>query len=110
MAYEPATAALTPQTVPERQLAAANTIRNTVDNIAIIAGPAVGGLLLLFGSPELVFVVNGITFLLSALVVSRVSVRSKPVDVTAESGKNPLRQMLVGVKAIASSRTVSRST
>jgi predicted MFS family arabinose efflux permease len=107
MAYEPATAALTPQTVPERQLAAANTIRNTVDNIAIIAGPALGGLLLLFGSPELVFVVNGITFLLSALVVSRISVRSKPVDVAAESGNNPLRQMLVGVTAIASSRTAT---
>lgn len=107
MTYEPATAALTPQTVPERQLAAANTIRNTVDNIAIIAGPAIGGLLLLFGSPALVFVINGLTFLASAWIVSRMKVRSKPVDVTEGSGSNPLRQMLVGAKAIASSQTAT---
>jgi MFS family permease len=107
MAYEPATAALTPQTVPERQLAAANTVRNTVDNIAIIGGPAIGGLLLLFGSPALVFVVNGLTFLLSGWITSRMAVRSKPADVVAESGHNPLRQMLVGVKVIASSRTAA---
>lgn len=107
MTYEPATAALTPQTVPERELAAANTIRNTVDNIAIVAGPAIGGLVLLFGSPALAFVVNAGTFLVSALITSRMTVRSNPVDVTEGGTTNPLRQMTVGVRAIASSRTAT---
>lgn len=40
--YQPAVAAITPQVVPEKDLAAANTIRNTVENLAIIAGPALG--------------------------------------------------------------------
>ena len=35
-------AAITPETVPETDLAAANTLRNTVDNVAIVAGPAIG--------------------------------------------------------------------
>ncbi|MDV3219899.1 MFS transporter [Intrasporangium sp.] len=107
MTYEPATAALTPQTVPERELAAANTIRNTVDNIAIIAGPAIGGLLLLLGSPALVFAINAGTFLVSALITGRMTVRSQPVDVTEGGASNPLRQMLVGVQAIASSQTAT---
>ena len=42
MVYEPAVAAITPETVPENDLAAANTLRNTVDNVAIVAGPAIG--------------------------------------------------------------------
>ena len=105
--YEPATAALTPQTVPVSQLAAANTFRNTIDNIAIIVGPAIGGVLLLVGSPALVFLVNAATFVFSALVLSRMKARSKPVDVTEGGRDGPLRQMLVGVKAIASSRTAT---
>jgi MFS family permease len=105
--YEPATAALTPQTVPESQRAAANTIRNTIDNIAIIAGPAIGGLLLLVSSAGVVFVANGLPFLVSALILWRMSVRSTPVDVTDGGRAGPLRQMLVGVQAIASSQTAS---
>lgn len=105
MTYAPATAALTPQTVPERQLAAANTLRNTIDNIAIIVGPAVGGLLLLVSPPWVVFLVNGLTFLASAGITSRLSVRSQPVDVSAGGTAGPLTQMLVGIKAILSSQT-----
>ena len=32
-------AAITPETVPESDLAAANTLRNTVDNVAVVAPP-----------------------------------------------------------------------
>lgn len=105
--YEPAVAAVTPQTVPERDLAAANTLRNMVDNIAIIAGPALGALLLLVGPAPLVFALNGASFAVSAVVVMRMSVRSKPVDVTEGGTVGPLQQMMVGVKAIASSATAA---
>ena len=106
-AYEPAVAAVTPQTVPERDLAAANTLRNMVDNIAIIAGPALGALLLLIGPAPLVFAANAASFLLSCIVVRRMSVRSQPVDVTEGGTVGPLQQMTVGVKAIASSATAA---
>ena len=105
--YEPAVAAVTPQTVPESDLAAANTLRNMVDNIAIIVGPVLGALLLLVGPPPLALAVNAASFVISALVISRMSVRSKPVDVTEAGTVGPLRQMLVGARAIASSVTAT---
>jgi predicted MFS family arabinose efflux permease len=103
--YQPAVAAITPQLVPEKDLAAANTIRNTVENMAIIAGPSLGALLLLTGSVSVAFGVNALTFLWSALVVWRMKARSKPVDVTEGGTAGPLRQMLVGAQAIFSSVT-----
>ena len=105
--YEPAVAAITPQTVPERDLAAANTLRNVVDNVAVIAGPALGALLLLAGPAALVFAANGASFALSAVVVGRMAVRSRPVDVTEGGTIGPLRQMLVGFTAIWSSATAT---
>lgn len=105
--HEPAVAAVTPQTVPEGDLAAANTLRNMLDNLAIIAGPALGALLLLVGPPSLVFAANSATFVLSALVVRRLSVRSTPVDVTEGGTVGPLQQVLVGVRAIGTSVTAS---
>jgi MFS family permease len=105
--YEPAVAAITPQTVPMTVLAAANTLRNTVDNIAIVAGPAIGAVLVFLGSPSLAFAANAGSFAFSGVVVSRMAVRSKPVDVTDGGTAGPLRQMLVGVRAIGSSATAA---
>lgn len=107
MVYEPAVAAVTPESVPESELAAANTLRNTVDNVAIVAGPAIGGLLLLAGPPAVAFAVNAASFVWSALVVSRIRLRSRPVDVTEGGAAGPFRQMAVGFRAIASSSTAT---
>ena len=103
MAYEPAVAAITPQLVPEDDLAAANTLRNTVTNLAVIAGPALGALLLVIGTPAFAFGANALSFLWSALVVSRISSRSTPVDVTSGGSVGVVRQMMVGVQTIISS-------
>jgi hypothetical protein len=101
--YEPAAAAVTPQVVGERHLAAANALRGTIDNVAVIAGPGVGALIVLLGPPSVAMCVNSATFLASALAVSRMGIRSSPVDVTEGGTAGPLRQMLVGVRALATS-------
>jgi predicted MFS family arabinose efflux permease len=103
MSYQPAVAATMPQLVPAKDLAAANTLQNTVENLAVIAGPAMGALLLLSGSVTFAFGVNAASFLFSAFLVARIKVRSEPVDVTEGGGAGPFRQMLVGVQAIAGS-------
>jgi CRP-like cAMP-binding protein/MFS family permease len=105
--YEPAVAAITPETVPEGDLAAANTLRNTVDNVAIVAGPAIGGLLLLVGPVSLAFGINALSFVWSAVLVARMRVRSRPVDVTEGGSAGPLRQMTIGFRAITSSTTAT---
>src|SRR5690349_4890268 len=60
--YQPAAAAMTPQIVPERDLGSANALRNTIDNICVIAGPGLGGLLLLVADPWVAVLCNAGTF------------------------------------------------
>ena len=106
-AYEPAVAAMTPQLVGERDLGSANALRNTIDNVCVIAGPGLGAVILLVGPPWVAIAINASTFLLSAVVVGRMRARSKPVDVTEGGQVGAFRQMAVGAKAIASSPSAS---
>jgi hypothetical protein len=101
--YEPAVAAITPQLVPERDLGSANALRNTIDNVCVIAGPGLGAVLLLVGPAWVAILINGLTFGVSAAATAAIRERSVPVDVTEGGELGPLQQMLVGVKAITSS-------
>jgi MFS family permease len=67
--YMACTSAVTPRLVPDADLPGANAARSAVGAIGIIAGPALGGVLLLLGSSALAFVVNAATFGVAALVV-----------------------------------------
>ncbi len=107
MAFTPADYAMTPQVVPTSELAAANTVRNTVENLTVIAGPALGGVLLLLGPPPVAFAVNAGSFLIAAVITAMVRARSVPVDVTEGGEAGPLRQMLVGIGTIRSSMTAT---
>ena len=102
-AYDPSMAAITPQMLGEEDLAAGNALNEVINNVAIIAGPAVGAIVLALGSPSIVFGIDTLTFAISAAVLSQVRVRSTPTDVTRDGG--PLKQMAVGIKAILRSRT-----
>jgi MFS family permease len=67
--YPPCVAATTPRLVPDAELAGANAARSAVGALSIMAGPALGGLLLLVAAPEASFLVNAATFVVSALLV-----------------------------------------
>jgi MFS family permease len=105
--YEPAVAAITPQIVSEDDLAAANSIRGVIENIVTVAGPALGAVMLFIGPAWSVFAVNAGSFVLSAVIVSRISVRSRPVDVTEGGTAGPLAQLTVGLREIVHSRAVA---
>jgi len=98
--YEPAVEATLPSIVEEDDLVAANALNGTIQSLVVVAGPAMGAGLLLLGPPEIAFTVNAGSFLLSALLVSRVRSRSRPVDVTEAGTAGPLKQMMVGVQTI----------
>ena len=100
--YSPAVAATIPSIVGEDDLVAANALNGTIDNLVVIAGPAVGAALLLIGSPAAAFAVNAGTFVVSAAIVSRISTRSRHVDVTDAGTAGPLAQMAVGARTIVS--------
>jgi len=72
--YLPAVAATTPRLVRDADLPGANAARSAVTAAGIIAGPALGGVLLLAGSPALAFVVNAVTFGVAAACVLAIRV------------------------------------
>ena len=72
----PAQAAITPALVAERDLAAANAVVSVLEHTALVLGPALGGLLLLLGSPAVAFAVNGVSFLASAALVVPIRARA----------------------------------
>jgi MFS family permease len=100
--YSPAVAATIPSVVSEDDLVAANALNDTIDNLVVVAGPAMGAVLLLAGSPAVAFAVNAASFVLSALIISRVRIRTEAVDVTEGGASGVLRQLTVGVRTIAS--------
>jgi MFS family permease len=67
--YLPSASALIPRVVPGADLPGANAARSATVGLGIVAGPALGGVLLLLGSPAYAFLVNGLTFGFSALCV-----------------------------------------
>jgi MFS family permease len=98
MPYSPATGALTPDVVPERDLAAANGLYAALDSAVVVVGPGVGAVLLALDEPTAGVVLNAVSFLLSALIVSRVSVRS--VGEATEQGQSAYRSFMEGVSAL----------
>jgi CRP-like cAMP-binding protein/predicted MFS family arabinose efflux permease len=103
--YEPATAAMVPQMLGEDDLAAGNAVTEGINNVAIIAGPGIGAVVLALGSTPLVMGLDSLTFLISAAMLTRMHARSTPTDVTRDGGA--LKQMTIGLRAITSSSTAS---
>ena len=81
--FRPAVASLLPSLVrtPD-ELTAANGTSSTIESLAFFVGPALGGVLLAFFDVPIVVVFNGVTFLWSALLVSRIRAvqEAAPVD------------------------------
>lgn len=98
--YGPATAATIPSLVEEDDLAAANALNATIDQLVVIVGPGIGALLLVFGSVTAGFALNAATFLVSAVLVGSIRTRSRPVDVTEGGEAGVLRQLSVGFRTI----------
>jgi MFS family permease len=74
--YLPVSGALIPATVPETDLDAANGLFGMCENLVVIVGPAIGGLLLLAGRPVWGIGFNMATYGVAAALVLRMRVRS----------------------------------
>lgn len=69
-AERPAALALLPRLVGEARLGPANALLHTVQDLAVVIGPAIGALLLAVSSPAAAFSVNAATFAIAALLFS----------------------------------------
>ena len=101
-AVRPATGALVPDVVPEADLIAANALFAVLENVVIVIGPAVGGLLLLAGTADVAIGLNAASYLLASVVYLRVRTRSH--GDAAPEGEGRLAQWTAGVRAIARTR------
>jgi MFS family permease len=70
--FRPAAYAGLPNLVPDEELTNANSLLQTVETLAWMIGPVVGGLMLTTWSPSVPYAVNAVTFLVSAVLVSRI--------------------------------------
>jgi len=96
--YRPAAGALIPDIVGEKDLAAANSIFSGLENLVVVVGPGIGGLLLLTGRPVIGVAVNAASFVIAAAVIARLRVRS--IGGAAANG-NALHQWAAGIRALA---------
>ena len=106
-AFRPAQAALLPSLARNPQeLSAANVASSTVESVGSFLGPALGGLLLAATNAEVVFAVNGVSFLWSALLVARIRTEVAPPRPAAERPARPpfSEELSAGFQALASDR------
>jgi MFS family permease len=71
--FLPAANAAIPNLVPEEELVNANSLVVTVETLSWMIGPVIAGLMVAAWSTDVPYVVNAVTFLLSAAFVSRIS-------------------------------------
>ncbi len=75
--FDPASDAIMPELLPPAQLGAANALEQMVRPLALrMAGPAVGGVLVGVLGPGAAFLVDGATFVVSALALAMMSTRA----------------------------------
>jgi MFS family permease len=87
----PATGALLPAVVSRERLGAANALFGAVRELGQLAGPACAAGILLFGGPQIVLVLNALTFAASGLLLSRLRGHVRPAasddrEETTETG------------------------
>jgi MFS family permease len=76
----PALAGVLPQLVPRDQLKPANLVIAVPENALMVLGPAVSGVLVVVIGPGWALAVDGVTYLLAALILTRVRI-PRPTEV-----------------------------
>lgn len=77
VAARPAALAAIPSVVGEGNLAPANALLHTVQDVGVVGGPALGAVLLAVGSPAAAFGFNALSFLVSGVAAASITTRSR---------------------------------
>jgi predicted MFS family arabinose efflux permease len=108
----PAENALLPNLVGTDRLMVANSLNAFNDNLARIAGPALGGLVVAFGGLGRVALLNAATFLLAAGLISLISTPGSERDIEDKDATpggllSVWKQWLQGLKLVAGERHIA---
>ena len=100
--FLPAAYAGLPNLVSDEELTNANSLLQTIETLAWMIGPVVGGLMLTVWGPSVPYGVNAVTFLVSALFVARISERSLRSEESLSRGH--WRDVADGLRLVVTSR------
>src|SRR5215207_8833375 len=97
--FNPAMNSVLPAIVgDEEDLVSANSIWSQMDALSFVLGPALGGVLALLGEPWLAFLINGLTFLISAATLLFVRLPSREISERAEEEEGWFSETLAGFR------------
>jgi len=90
--FEPARQAAIPSIVAEDELIAANAISSITWSAMLAIGAALGGVVVGFLGTTTAFVIDGLSFLLSAFFIARIVLPARIANQTASTGLEDLRE------------------
>jgi MFS family permease len=100
--FQPAFAGLLPQTIPEAEIQDARALTQSTANLAIVVGPALGTLLVIgLGAGE-AFALDAASFLLSAVLLIRVTPRERGEAAGVGGTESTLRSLRGGWSEVRS--------
>jgi MFS family permease len=102
--FRPAQYAALPNLVEDRDLPQANGLVQSAENLTWMLGSLAGGALVAATSPDVAYVFNAVTFLLSALLIVRI--RRSFEEQTAEPRPGGLRELREGLTLAVRSRAL----
>ncbi|MBF6613314.1 MAG: MFS transporter [Chloroflexi bacterium] len=119
--FNPAKGALIPKLVPKEQLLSANSLSQSSQMLAVLIGPALAGTTLKLagtGNEWVAFLVDSLSFLISATAIFFISVPPEKASDTQPSASGPEKgavrrvweELLVGLKTLMLNRTVGTVT
>jgi MFS family permease len=92
--YGATSIALIPRLVPDGRTAQANATISAIESVSLLAGPALGGILLAVASPASTFGLNACSFVISAVVIASLRLRPPPRQTRATNQSAPVDRQL----------------
>ena len=102
--FRPALYAGLPNLVPAEDLAQANSLLQTIENLAWALGPVLGGILVAASGPDVAYGVNAMTFLVSAALLTGIPVRL--LQAAPAAGHGYWRDLTDGFRFVRDSRAL----
>lgn len=98
----PAAGALTPEVVDEQSLPTANSLFASLENLVVVVGPVIGGLLALLHEPAIGLGLNAASYVVAAAITWGLRVRSRGA---AAGGVHLIGELTEGIRALAQAPT-----
>jgi MFS family permease len=103
-ATRPASLAILPSMVGEAGLAPANALLHTVQDVSLVAGPALGAAILAVGGAVTAFGFNALSFLAAAITLN--AINSRFPGAGAADAPKPWAMFVDGLRAVRATRAV----